>query len=90
MSEILQKLYNGEIFPADQYNKILEEKKIMRERQIENYDTFLKKLDSPLDEEFIKIMDEQLDTVPLDFFEMFSNGFKLGAKLMLEILHNDD
>lgn len=86
MSTLLQQLYNGEIYPAEQYLPYLEEYKAMRRKHIENCDDFLKKIGSPLDKEFLKIMEEELDTLPLDFFQMFSDGFKLGAKLMIEVL----
>lgn len=89
MSTLLQQLYNGEIFPAEQYRPFLEEYKVMRKKHMENYDSFIQKLDSPLDKEFIEIMDEQLNTLPFDFFEMFSGGFKLGAKMMIEILDSE-
>lgn len=56
---------------------------------MENYDSFIQKLDNPLDKEFIKIMDEQLDTIPFDFFQMLSEGFKLGAKMMIEVLDGE-
>ena len=86
MNTLLQQLYNGKIYPAEQYHPVLEEYKIMIRRQMENYDNFVQKLGNPLDKEFIKIMDEQFDTLSFDFFQMFSDGFKLGAKLMMEIL----
>lgn len=90
MSTLLQQLYNGEIFPAEQYRPVLEEYKAMRKKHMENYDNFVEKLDSSLKMEFISIMDEQLDTLPLDFYQMFSDGFKLGAKLMIEVLDGED
>lgn len=89
MSTLLQQLYNGEIFPAEHYRPYLEEYKVMRKKHLENYDSFIQKLGSPLDKEFIKIMDEQLDTLPLDFFQMFSDGFKLRAKMMIEVLDGE-
>lgn len=89
MSTLLQQLYNGEIFPAEQYRPILEEYRLMRKKHMENYDSFIQKLGSPLDKEFIKIMDEQLETLPLDFYQMFSNGFKLGAKMMIEVFDGE-
>lgn len=58
-------------------------------KQMENYDSFIQKLDNPLDKEFIKIMDEQLDTILFDFFQMLSEGFKLGAKMMIEVLDGE-
>lgn len=90
MSTLLQQLYNGEIFPAEQYRPFLEEYRVKRKKHLENYDSFIQKLGSPLDKEFIKIMDEQLDTLPLDFYQMFSDGFKLGAKMMIEVLDGED
>lgn len=90
MSTLLKKLYNGEIFPAEQYDHFVEEYRIIRKNQMDNYDNFIKKLGNPLDIEFIKIMDEQLDTLPLDFFQMFSDGFRLGAKMMIEILEDEN
>jgi len=35
-------------------------------------------------------MDEQFETVPLDFFQMFSDGFKLGAKMMIKVIYSGD
>lgn len=90
MNTLLQQLYNGEIYPAEQYRPILEEYKAMRKKHMENYDNFVEKLDSSLKMEFISIMDEQLDTLPLDFYQMFSDGFKLGAKMMIEVLDGED
>lgn len=79
MNKIIQQLYNGELYPYEQYHPVLEEYKAMRKKHMENYESFIKKLGSPLDKEFERIMDEQLDTLPLDFFQMFSDGFRLGA-----------
>ena len=90
MNTLLQQLYNGEIYPAEQYRPVLEEYKVMRKKHMENYDNFVEKLDSSLKMEFISIMDEQLDTLPLDFYQMFSDGFKLGAKMMIEVLNGED
>ena len=90
MNTILQQLYNGEICLTEQYRTILEEYKAIRKKQMDNYKRFIEKLDSPLDKEFIKIMNEQFETAPLDFFQMFSDGFKLGAKMMIEVLYRED
>ena len=74
MNTILQQLYNGEICLIEQYRPILEEYKAIRKKHMDNYKGFIEKLGSPLDKEFIKIMDEQFETAPLDFFQMFSRG----------------
>lgn len=90
MNTLLQQLYRGEICPEEQYRPVLEEYKTMRKKHMENYHNFIEKLGSPLDKEFINIMDEQLDTLPLDFFQMFSDGFKLGAKMMIEVFYSEE
>lgn len=90
MNTILQQLYNGEICLTEKYRPILEEYQAIRKKHMDHYKSFIEKLGSPLDKEFIKIMDEQFETVPLDFFQMFSDGFKLGAKMMIDVLYSED
>ena len=61
-----------------------------QKKHMDYYKNFIEKLGSPLDKEFIKIMDVQFETAPLNFFQMFSDGFKLGAKMMIEFLYSGD
>lgn len=91
MQELLKQLYDGEIYPAEQYLPLMEEYKKLRKEQYQHYDDFvqeLNKLSTPLGNRFIKIMDEQLDTIPLEFSEMFIDGFRLGAKMMIEVFED--
>ena len=74
MNTILQQLYNGEICLIEQYRPILEEYKAIRKKHMDNYKGFI----------------DQFETAPLDFFQMFSDGFKLGAKMMIEVLYSGD
>lgn len=88
MKNILEQLYNGEIYPAEQYVPKGEEYRKRRQKNYSNYNDFielLSKLDPPLDERFIKIMDEQIDLVPCEFSEIFIDGFRLGVKIMTEV-----
>ncbi|WP_027399170.1 DUF6809 family protein [Anaerovorax odorimutans] len=91
MESILLQLYNGEIFPAEQFRPKMEEYVKMRKEHYHNYEDFtkkLKELDPALYGQFIKIMDEQFCEIPLEISEMFIDGFKLGAKMMIEVLQN--
>jgi len=88
MDKILQALYDGEIYPAEQYRPMIEEYTVLRKKQYQKYEDFIKKIGSPLDEEFIKIMDEQLDAIPFELSEMFIDGFRLGARMMIEIFED--
>lgn len=88
MDKILQALYGGEIYPAEQYRPMLEQYIALRKKQYQHYDDFIKRLGSPLDKEFIQIMDGQLDAVPLELSEMFIDGFRLGARMMIEVFED--
>ena len=64
----------------------------MRQEHYKHYDEFIKQLkllEPPLAKRFIEIMDEQLDTVPIEMSEMFIDGFRLGARMMIEIYQAD-
>ena len=89
MNTLLQQLYNGEIYPAERYRPLIEQYREMQKKQHCHYDDFVKELQQlqpPLHEKFIKIMDEQLDSIPLELSDKFIDGFRLGARMMIEIL----
>ena len=50
-----------------------------------NFIEALSKLEPSLAKQFIEIMDEQLDVIPYEFSEMFIDGFRLGARIMIDI-----
>lgn len=92
MNSVLKALYDGKIFPAEQYWPKSEEYKKIQQEHYKHYDDFsktLKRLDPSLDKQFFDIMDEQLDVLPSEFSEMFIDGFCLGARLMIEIFHQN-
>jgi hypothetical protein len=85
MDKILQALYDGKIFPAEHYHPMTKEYITLWKKHYQNYEDFVKKLGSPLGKEFTRIMDEQIDTIPLELSEMFIDGFRLGARMMIEV-----
>lgn len=92
MKSILTALYEGKIYPAEQYSPRIEEYRKIHQEHYRHYEDFietLSKLNPPLDKKFIKIMDEQLDVIPYEFSEMFIDGFRLGARIMIDILQDD-
>ena len=92
MNTILQNLYGGNICPAEQYKPLQDSYQKMRKEHCSHYKDFiqtLEQLNPPLHQQFIQIMDEQLDTIPLDFSSMFIDGFCLGAQMMIEILNKN-
>ena len=92
MKSILSELYEGKIFPAEQYSPRSEEYQKIHQEHYQHYDDFietLSKVNPPLDKKFIEIMDEQLDVIPYEFSEMFIDGFRLGARIMIDIFQGD-
>lgn len=92
MKSILSALYNGMIHPAEQYTPKAEEYQKIRRRNCCHYEDFtkiLQELDPPLDKQFIHILDEQVDELPYELSQMFISGFRLGARIMMEILQDD-
>lgn len=92
MKSILELLYDGEIYPAEQYVPKGEEYRKLYQGHYHHYEDFieiLSRLDPPLDKRFIEIMDEQLDVMPYHFSEIFIDGFRLGAKIMAEVFRNE-
>ena len=92
MKSILLELYEGNICPEEQYACKAEEYRKIQQSHYQHYDNFvevLSKLEPPLDKQFIKIMDEQLDGIPYQFSEMFIDGFRLGARIMVEVFQSD-
>ncbi|WP_027398820.1 DUF6809 family protein [Anaerovorax odorimutans] len=90
MGKILKALYDGKLYPAEQYQPMTEDYIVLLKNHYENYENFIEKLGSPLDKEFIKIMNEQLDIVPFELSETFIDGFRLGAKMMIEVFEGKD
>ena len=92
MKSLLLQLYNGEIYPAEQYAPRTEEYRKLWQEQYKHHQDFnsrLKKTDPPMDKKFIEIMDEQLKAVPFEMSEMFIEGFRLGARMMIEVYQGD-
>lgn len=88
MNKTLQALYNGEIFPAEQYRPMIEEN-VLRKKHQQHYEDFIQKLNNPLEKEFENIMNEQIDILSLEFSQAFTDGFRLGAKIIIEIYESE-
>lgn len=88
MDFTLQQLFDGEIFPAEQYYPKIEKIKKIREEHNNNNQEFLKELNSlnpALVDKFHNILEDQMDTAPFECFQMFADGFRLGAKIVIEV-----
>lgn len=86
MKSILLELFQGEIAPLDRYETNLKEYKEQWDNMLKNENSFVKKLDDPLREEFEKLMDDHIDLIPFEMSDIFVEGFRIGARIMLESL----
>ena len=88
MRRILEQLYNGEIFPAEQYcAKGRGYQKSVQEDE-SHYDEFIEILrnqEPPLDKLFDEVMSEQIDEIQDEYSGIFISGFRLGARIMAEV-----
>lgn len=86
MKSVLEKLYNGEIIPIEQYRPMLEEHRIeflKKEKQ------FSEQLSEEQKKQLEILMDDYLNLFPIEMVQEFSNGFKLGVQLMCEVFSED-
>ncbi len=87
MSNILEDLYYGNICPSEDYMTLLQNRnQSAREEQKEQFATFRSGLSKEQSDLFQKLMDLQLQALPMEHAAAFSYGFRLGAQIMLEIL----
>lgn len=92
MGSILKDLYDGNIFPTEQSRLQMEENQRARQEKLVDCDEFvqkLKKIDPALADQFIGIMDEQLETLPSETTDAFIDGFRLGARMMIEVFEDN-
>lgn len=92
MDTVLKQLYEGTLFPAEEYKPLLNEYKEIMDKQFKHYDDFVNKLNAiepALSKEFKNIIDEYLDVIPHEFYQMFIDGFRLGSKITFEIFNDE-
>lgn len=90
MDKILRALYRGEIYPAEQYRPTTKDYKVAYQEYNKRYDDFIAKIGSPFDKEFERIMEEYRNTFSMELSKMFIEGFRLGAKLVIEIFSDEN
>ena len=89
MESILQQLYEGKLSPLENYRPRIEAHKEARRKNLEAREDFkreLREADPALYEKFLRVVEAEGDCLAFETCEMFMDGFKLGAGMMLEIL----
>lgn len=85
MKSILEQLYQGECYPYSAFKTTIERFKEDRNQAFQSYSTFLEKLPEHLKDEFIHLIDQHLDLLPLDLEQNFIDGFRMGTRMMIEV-----
>ena len=88
MNSILQDLYNGKIYPEEQGCPQTKEFRIMQKNLSDHQEAFLQKIGSPLDQELQEMIVEQLDVFSIEKTKSFIDGFRLGAKIVIEVFQD--
>lgn len=91
MNTILERLYDGEIFPAEQFHPVQKDYAKHQAKALEHYEAFsneLERLDPNLSKRFEQIMDEHSRIFAMECTSNYIDGFRLGAQIMIEVLHD--
>lgn len=85
MQQIIEKLYNGEIYPAEQLNVRVNGYEDVRKIAGQAHDEFESKLCQTMKDELDEMMMRHMHESILEDTQAFVDGFKLGARMMAEI-----
>lgn len=85
MQEIIEKIYRGELYPAEQIDPMFQNFREKWEKSKGNTDAFSAKLSDELRPLFETVMVDKLEIATLEQTQAFVDGFKLGAKLLVEV-----
>ena len=86
MQEIIEKIYRGELYPAEQIDPMLQDFRVKWEESKDNTAAFSNQLSDELKPLFEAVMVDKLEIAALEQTQAFVDGFKLGAKLLVEVL----
>ncbi|MCI8335949.1 MAG: hypothetical protein HFI72_02100 [Peptococcaceae bacterium] len=92
MKSPLLQLYEGELAPLEDYQEDIAEYrrllKIIHLRE-DSFGQKLKEIDPKLKEEFERLQSEQLEEIYWQPAQSYIDGFRLGAKIMIDIYQKD-
>lgn len=88
MESILRQLYRGNLNPYEPYELRMRELTACRAMSTRHSAAFMEKLPESLKDDFIALLDNHLELLPLEMEQNYINGFRTGARLMLEAFYN--
>lgn len=93
MDTILRQLYEGNLDPISQSQPMTQEYWAASQRYYQHCEAFrstLQALDPAISEQFDRLADEMLELDCLEYKERFITGFRLGARMMMEVFDGED
>lgn len=88
MDDILRALYDGRIYPAEQYIPHGSDYKNLFDNYYSKRICLEAKLDPAIVQDLEDMMQSYLDVVSEDLFAMFSEGYRLGVGMILAALED--
>lgn len=85
MGKILNRLYAGELQPADRVIRGSAEYDARCRESLKEMESFTKKLDGDMREEFDTLIEHYLELTYMEKSEAFCHGFRMGAGIMCEV-----
>lgn len=89
MGKILDKLYAGELHPADRMIQDCGEYEAMCRKSLREMERFTDKLDADMKLEFDTLMEHYLELTYMEKSHTFSDGFRMGAGIMCEVFFDN-
>lgn len=87
MGKILNRLYAGEVHPADSVIRGCREYEALCRESLKEMECFTEKLDGEMKEEFNTLLEHYLELTYMEKAHTFSHGFRLGAGIMWEVFY---
>ncbi|MGI5984664.1 MAG: hypothetical protein GXY01_02140 [Clostridiales bacterium] len=86
MQKILEQIYNGELCPSERSEVCVEKFRTAKKAAVQAHDEFERKLTPEMKAELDSFLSSESDVTAYHIEQAFVDGFRLGAKLILEIL----
>ncbi len=90
MNSIIEDLYFGRIYPHEQFQPILHHYRQKRDEAFEGFEALMEQLNGEQKADLEAVMDRYYALLPLEMAQNFSDGFRLGVRLMCEALRQED
>ena len=88
MDQTLKALYNGNIAPFEQFCLANKERASLQRQYLQSFDDLISQIDAPVGAELERLLEKITDAQAAELYAMFLDGFRLGARMAIEIHEN--